>query len=381
MARFRVSLLAALRLLSAALLAALPGPGDAQTVNHLVISEVLYDPVGTEPDGEWIEIFNPTGSSVALSGWKLNDNSSSQDIIPNLTLSPGQFLVVAAKESAFRSLYPAFSGNLVSLENAIGNGLSNTGDRVILFDDRGNPADAVSYGSDTFAFAPACPRVSEGQSLARVPSAQDTNTATDWVAQAAPSPGEAGVPPTSTPSATNTATSSTSATASATGTPTATPSVSPTASPTRTPTSTASATATATTGLPTAQPKLLLSEVFYDAPQAGTDSDYEWVEILNPTTTAVDLAGWKLRDNTTEDAIPHFVLAPGEYLIVAATAGEVRSRYDVSCERAAQREQGLRLKLRIQAPELAVLPWEFLYDPRQAEYICLSRNTPLVRDA
>ena len=25
------------------------------------------------------------------------------------------------------------------------------------------------------------------------------------------------------------------------------------------------------------------------------------------------------------------------------------------------------------------MPWEFLYDPRQAEYVCLSRNTPLVR--
>ena len=44
MARFRVSLLAALALLSAALLAALPGSGGAQSVNHLVISEVMYDP-------------------------------------------------------------------------------------------------------------------------------------------------------------------------------------------------------------------------------------------------------------------------------------------------------------------------------------------------
>ena len=60
--------------------------------------------------------------------------------------------------------------------------------------------------------------------------------------------------------------------------------------------------------------------MFYDAPQAGTDSDYEWVEVFNPTTAAVDMAGWKLRDNTTEDALPQFVLAPGEYLIVAATA-------------------------------------------------------------
>jgi CHAT domain-containing protein len=39
----------------------------------------------------------------------------------------------------------------------------------------------------------------------------------------------------------------------------------------------------------------------------------------------------------------------------------------------------LRFKLRIQSPDLATLPWEFLYDPRQAEYVCLSRNTPMVR--
>ena len=39
----------------------------------------------------------------------------------------------------------------------------------------------------------------------------------------------------------------------------------------------------------------------------------------------------------------------------------------------------MRVKLRIAAPELAALPWEFLYDSRQADFVCLSRNTPLVR--
>ncbi|MGH7454664.1 MAG: SUMF1/EgtB/PvdO family nonheme iron enzyme, partial [bacterium] len=52
---------------------------------------------------------------------------------------------------------------------------------------------------------------------------------------------------------------------------------------------------------------------------------------------------------------------------------------DVSQREAAQKDLGLRFKLRIQSPELAALPWEFLYDARQAEYICLSRNTPVVR--
>src|SRR5262249_8942038 len=42
-------------------------------------------------------------------------------------------------------------------------------------------------------------------------------------------------------------------------------------------------------------------------------------------------------------------------------------------------ETGLRLRLHLQAPELAVVPWEYLYDGRQGEYLCLSRHTPLVR--
>jgi len=76
-----------------------------------------------------------------------------------------------------------------------------------------------------------------------------------------------------------------------------------------------------------------------------------------------------------EQAVQDF----GRDLFNALFTGEVRNRYDVSLERAWHAGQGLRVKLRIQPPELAALPWEFLYDPRQAEYVCLSRDTPLVR--
>lgn len=69
----------------------------------------------------------------------------------------------------------------------------------------------------------------------------------------------------------------------------------------------------------------------------------------------------------------------GRALFDALFTGEVRSRYAVSRREAFNQGKGLRLKLRIQPAELAVLPWEFLYDPGQAEYICLSRNTPVVR--
>ena len=69
----------------------------------------------------------------------------------------------------------------------------------------------------------------------------------------------------------------------------------------------------------------------------------------------------------------------GRSLFDALLTGEVRDCYDASWRQAAEQGKGLRLKLRVQPPELASLPWEFVYDSRQAEYVCLSRNTPVVR--
>jgi hypothetical protein len=69
----------------------------------------------------------------------------------------------------------------------------------------------------------------------------------------------------------------------------------------------------------------------------------------------------------------------GRALFDAPLSGELRSCYDVSQREAARLGKGLRLKLHIQPAELAALPWEFLYDPREEEYVCLSRTTPIVR--
>ncbi|MBW7885363.1 MAG: CHAT domain-containing protein [Caldilineaceae bacterium] len=69
----------------------------------------------------------------------------------------------------------------------------------------------------------------------------------------------------------------------------------------------------------------------------------------------------------------------GQELFDALMVGDVRSRFDVSRQEALRAGKGLRIKLCIQSPRLAALPWEFLYDSRQAEYLALSRDTPIVR--
>ncbi len=65
--------------------------------------------------------------------------------------------------------------------------------------------------------------------------------------------------------------------------------------------------------------------------------------------------------------------------VEALFTGGVRTCYALSQREAFHRGKGVRLKLRIQSPRLAALPWEFLYDAGQAEYVCLSSNTPIVR--
>ena len=73
------------------------------------------------------------------------------------------------------------------------------------------------------------------------------------------------------------------------------------------------------------------------------------------------------------------VLAFGKALFDFLMHGEVGRRYAVSYDRCQQAGKGLRLKLRIQDPLLAALPWEFLYDQRFDHYLVLSQRTPLLR--
>jgi tetratricopeptide (TPR) repeat protein len=79
--------------------------------------------------------------------------------------------------------------------------------------------------------------------------------------------------------------------------------------------------------------------------------------------------------SSEEQAVQDF----GRELFEALFTPEVRSCFDVSLREADQQGKGLRLKLRIQSPEMAVLPWEYLYHPGQAEYVSLSTRTPIVR--
>ena len=61
-------------------------------------------------------------------------------------------------------------------------------------------------------------------------------------------------------------------------------------------------------------------------------------------------------------------------------SGEVGQLYRRSLDAVHQQQQGLRVRLRLNdVPELAALPWEYLYDRSTNRYLVLSEATPLVR--
>jgi WD40 repeat protein/tetratricopeptide (TPR) repeat protein len=67
----------------------------------------------------------------------------------------------------------------------------------------------------------------------------------------------------------------------------------------------------------------------------------------------------------------------GRQLFDALVTDDVRALYVASAQRARDEGASLRLVLRIRSPELARLPWEFLFDPGRQDYLGLT--LPLVR--
>ncbi len=160
----------------------------------LRINEVEYDTFqpGTDKDNEWFELYNQTNTSFTLINWTITDNTET-DSIPELTIGPQQFAVVAATASGFATNYPGFIGTIVYISDGeIGNGLSNTGDRLVLKRAAGVEIDAVSWLNNDYAFGKGNgvkPATGAGHSIARKIKGLDTDLPDDWQKLITPNPG------------------------------------------------------------------------------------------------------------------------------------------------------------------------------------------------
>ena len=255
-------------------------------VFKLLISEVLPYPTGvSEPEGEWIELYNAGDWTVCLAGLRLGDEETpgggeGMYFFPDgECIAPGETSQIAVRADIFEDVYgfdPQYeiinTSSLVpdmikDTSWAPGNlSLSNSGDELLLIGLDGALLDSLSWGSSDWAFVPDAPAPAQGVSLERYPAHQDTNTAADWRMQVQPAPGNVAATPT----------------------PTAT--VAPvTPSPTPLPTGDGSA--------------LVLNELHADPDASLGDAngdgqvdlvEDEFVEIVNSGPGPEDLSGWRM---------------------------------------------------------------------------------------
>src|SRR6266850_2900621 len=148
----------------------------------VVISEVDADtPLsGTDTANEWFELQNVSAGNITLTNWTITDNTSS-DTIPTVTLGPGGHVIVAATAAGFASEHPGFTGTVLTItDGAIGNGLANAGDLLILKDSGGVAVDGLSWGTNTSVLNPSAGVDSPSNTNQRNVSGTDTDTNADW---------------------------------------------------------------------------------------------------------------------------------------------------------------------------------------------------------
>lgn len=115
----------------------------------VAITEIMYNPQGSDEGREWIEVHNFSTSTAYLlnADWRFNDGSNHRLALSagTSTLASGEYAVIASDDQAFLQDYPDFSGNLFDSAMA----LNNAADSLSLSLDNGQSFFAnVDYDSD-----------------------------------------------------------------------------------------------------------------------------------------------------------------------------------------------------------------------------------------
>ncbi|MBI2550543.1 lamin tail domain-containing protein [Candidatus Woesearchaeota archaeon] len=117
----------------------------ANETANVIITQVLYDPLGSESGGEAVELYNPAASSVNVSGWVLATETSPTDAtIPNgAIICSGCYYLIA--DLNWSNAKDNSSWSNADFEEAVT--LANTDAGVALKDSSSVIVDVVGWGS------------------------------------------------------------------------------------------------------------------------------------------------------------------------------------------------------------------------------------------
>lgn len=132
------------KLLGPILTCSTPSLSQAASVSDLLITEIMANPSAvTDTNGEWFELFNPTGDSINLSGIILSDAGSNSHTISSgsdLWIDSGNYFVMG--RNGVNSSNGGFTADYVYSSFSLG----NTSDQII-FSDGANELLRLDYAA------------------------------------------------------------------------------------------------------------------------------------------------------------------------------------------------------------------------------------------
>ncbi|MFA6136263.1 MAG: lamin tail domain-containing protein [Candidatus Paceibacterota bacterium] len=108
-----------------------PENQNQASISGIIITEIMYNPEGTDSDREWIEIHNSNSSPTDITGMYFNENDTNHRIEATqgmLILNPNQYAVIADSPPTFLLDFPNYSGTLIDSSFS----LNNTGESLKL---------------------------------------------------------------------------------------------------------------------------------------------------------------------------------------------------------------------------------------------------------
>ncbi len=153
----------------------------------IVINEINYNSADASDSGDWVELHNPTATSVDISGWYFEDESGEFFGMPqNTVIAAGGYLLLVEDSDQFLTIFPNALNHIGNFgEDPGGFGLSGKGERVTLKNAAGQTIDAVDFDDKTPW--PESPD-GDGDSLQLLEALLDNNLASSWTG-ANPTPG------------------------------------------------------------------------------------------------------------------------------------------------------------------------------------------------
>jgi hypothetical protein len=281
----------------------------------VIINEIAWGGTAAFTADEWIELYNPTASSINITGWTLIATSGTPNIILSGTIPANGYFLLERSDDMPTSV-PAdqfFTGAIVN---------NNIGDSFTLRDDLNNIIDTANINGGSW---PGGSASTTFYSMERISIGIDADS--NWGSNNGVTRNDTdfnGNPLNGTPKQQNSIYALPTSTPTNTNTPTETLTPTITFTPSLTPIFSFTPSLTPMPG------EIMISEVAWAGTEASADD--EWIELYNSRSTPLDITGWRLvTDSGSTDVILNgtipangtFLLERAHDLTVSPTANQI----------------------------------------------------------